>query len=566
MPPMQFAGQQPSPYVAGGHSVVPLRFQTLVAAFEHWTATKPSHAALSYFGRQVTWGELDAEVEAVAAGLQARGVGAGDRVMIQLQNQPEFVVGQLAAWRIGAVIVPVSPMYKPREVRKLLSDCEAVALLTARGTWNEQGFESVEGTSVRLVLTTGMSDFGAAVPPVFATLVDPPRPVPGSAGVEASAYGDLIRERATARHGRVGPEDMALIEYTSGTTGEPKGVEAHHRNLMWAATAFVHCNLVEDEDNVVLAIAPLSHITGQTLHLGAWLASGARLVLGYRMQPDYYSELFVSEGVTWTTGTATAYLALLGSLEAHPRAFPRLRVLASGGAAVPFELVARVRDAFGQTLRPGYGLTESSSACVTFPPGAELRAAPGSSILSVGLAQGETQVKVIDPEGTVLPFGELGEICLKGPSVSSGYWRKPEETAATFVDGWLRTGDVGLVDADEFVYVLDRTKNMISSSGFKVWPREVEEVLYQLDFIREVAVIGVPDEYRGENVVAVVSARPGREIDVPAVITHARKNLAAYKVPRRIEVVPDIPKNPNGKIVHKDVRAALLAVTDKAES
>ena len=552
------------PGIAGGHSVTPVRFSSLIEAFDHWVTQKPDADALSYFGRHATWAQLDARVDAIAAALQDRGLGAGDRIMIQLQNQPEFITIELAAWRLGAVIVPVSPMYSVREVRKLVDDCEPVVFVTDRGTWNRQGPACIDGTSVRAVVTTGIGDFGGDVPPVFDASADDALTAVAPDGVELVAVAAVADAAATVDRVAVTSDDLAIIEYTSGTTGAPKGARVLHRGVVWTATGYVHYNQLEEDDNVILAIAPLTHITGQAFHLGTWLVSGARLVLGYRMQPDYYAELLESEGVTWTTGTSTAYIALLGALDRQPRSLSTLRALGCGGAPVPAELMPKITATFGHELRPGYGLTETSSGCVTTVLGVDNPRDPESGIISVGKAQGETLLKVIDEDGSTLPFGSRGEICIKGPSVVDGYWRNPEETAATFVDGWLRTGDVGFIDENEFVYIADRTKNMIAASGFKVWPREVEEVLYQLPAVHEVAVVGVPDAYRGENVAAVISVRSGHTLDAETVTAHARANLAAYKVPKRIEFVDEVPKNFNGKIVHKDVRAALLAADEPA--
>ncbi len=506
--------------------------------------------ALHYFGRAFSFSELADIVNRVAAGLTKSGIGNGDRIVVQLQNTPAFIFVTLAAWKLGAVIVPVSPMYSAREVRFIISDSQAVAFVTAHSTWAKQGADSIVDTGVNTVITTGIADFGSITPAVFDTVSDAPTDANTTtmqALVDDAVAADLPQVA-------VGPDDVAVLAYTSGTTGKPKGALITHGNLAWAGAAYGQTLGVANRGDVLLAMAPLVHITGLALHIGAWLARGSTLVLGYRFEPNYYLDLLATHEVTWTTGVSTAYRAMLEAMRARPRQFPKLRVLGCGGAPIPAQLLADVRQGFGVALSPGYGLTESTSA-VTSTPGETLPLVDDDTgITSVGLAMVGAQIVVADETGTPVPAGVQGEIYVRSPGTMSGYWQNPDATTAAFRDDWLLTGDVGYLNEQGWLFIVDRTKNVIIASGYKVWPREVEEVLYAHPAVREAAVVGVSDHYRGETVKAYVSIRAGASVSAEDLITYCSNNLAAYKTPREIEFLDELPKNQNGKILHRQLR------------
>ena len=268
--------------------------------------------------------------------------------------------------------------------------------------------------------------------------------------------------------------------------------------------------------------------------------------------------------MTWTTGAATAYIALMQAARKQPRDVSSLRALGSGGAPIPTEMANAIEEVFGVKLQPGYGLTESTAAVSSTPAGVDPLVDPESGIISVGLPMFDTQLRIEGPDGTEVPAGERGEVCLKGCGIISGYWRNEEASRATFRDGWLRTGDIGFVNEDGWLFIVDRTKNMIIASGYKVWPREVEDVLYRHPAVSEAAVVGVPDDYRGETVSAFVSLADGgaQRPTAEELIAYCKESLAAYKVPRRITFMDELPKNFNGKIQHRDLKQ--LAVDGKA--
>lgn len=288
--------------------------------------------------------------------------------------------------------------------------------------------------------------------------------------------------------------------------------------------------------------------------LSACFANAGTLALAHRFDAGAVLDAFLEHRPAYTVGPATAFMALA----AHPGAtrdhFASFQVVSSGGAPLPPALVDRLSAAFGFYLRNGYGLTETTAASASVPVHLEAPVDPASGTLSVGLPGADTVVRVLDEQGAEVPFGETGEIAVRGPQVVPGYWRLPAATAEAFPEGELRTGDVGFMDADGWLYVVDRKKDMINASGFKVWPREVEDVLYAHPAVREAAVVGVPDPYRGESVKAYVSLRPGASAEPEELAAHCAARLAAYKYPRRVEILPVLPKTTSGKILRRELR------------
>jgi len=353
---------------------------------------------------------------------------------------------------------------------------------------------------------------------------------------------------------RVEPDDVATLVYTSGTTGPPKGAMNLHRNIAFASTVWRDWPGLRDDD-VNLGLAPLFHITGLIAGLGVSLAAAAPLVLGYRFDPAATLELIARHRPTFTVAAITAYQALMRAPGFDAADFGSLRAAYTGGAPVAPAVAEAWRSATGVRLHNAYGLTESTSPLTLTPLGAEGRVDPASGALSVGVPVYDSRVEILGDDGAALPPGEIGEIVATGPQVVPGYWRKPDETAIALPDGRLRTGDVGYVDGDGWVYLVDRRKDLIIASGFKVWPREVEDVLYTHPAVREAAVVGVADAYRGETVKAYVSLKAGAEVTVEELVAHCKQRMAAYKYPREVEVVDELPKSPTGKILRRSLRA-----------
>ncbi|MFD4262473.1 class I adenylate-forming enzyme family protein [Streptomyces sp. NPDC058534] len=522
---------------------------SLVHALRRVAAQTPDRAFLAYFDGRLTYREVDRLSDSVAGHLAARGLERGDRVAVVLQNSPHFVLAVLGAWKAGAVVVPVNPMYKSGEVGHVLRDAEPAALVCSDRAWESYLRETAAGSPVRIVLTGCELDFqtrGDARVLTFERLPD------------ASDADDLTaaaRAGHPAPEGRdPAPEDTALISYTSGTSGTPKGATNTHRNIMYNAER-QRTGLGLPEAPVYFALAPLFHITGMVCEFGACLNSAGTLVLAYRFEAGVVLDAFAEHRPHYTVGPSTAFMALAAHPSVTREHFASFANISSGGAPLPPALVEKFRAGFGPYIRNGYGLTECTAPCASVPPHLEAPVDPGSGTLAVGVPGPETVVRVVDELGAEVPLGEQGEIVVSGPQVIPGYWRRPDATAETFPGGELRTGDIGFMDAQGWLYVVDRKKDMINASGFKVWPREVEDVLYTHPAVREAAVVGVPDGYRGETVKAYISLRPGADTAPDALAAYCEERLAAYKYPRQVEILPDLPKTASGKILRRELRS-----------
>ncbi|MER7186034.1 AMP-binding protein, partial [Streptomyces hyaluromycini] len=509
----------------------------------------PPRTCLAYFDARLSFREVDELSDSVAAHLAERGLERGDRVAVVLQNSPHFVLALLGAWKAGATVVPVNPMYKSGEVSHVLRDAEVTALVCSQRAWESYLRDTAADSPVRIVLTASELDFqtrGDARVLTFERL-------PQAADAE-----DLV---AVARQGGKAPEgrdpepsDIALISYTSGTSGAPKGATNLHSNIMYNAER-QRTGLALPDAPVYYALAPLFHITGMVCQLCACLTSVGTLVLTYRFEPGLVLEAFAEHRPQYTVGPSTAFMALAAHPDVTPEHFASFVNISSGGAPLPPALVEKFRAGFGPYIRNGYGLTECTAPCASVPPGLEAPVDPVSGTLAVGVPGPDGVVRIIDDQGEEVPFGEQGEIAVRGPQVVPGYWRRPEATAETFPDGELRTGDIGFMDPQGWLYVVDRKKDMINASGFKVWPREVEDVLYTHPAVREAAVVGVPDGYRGETVKAYISLRPGSATDPDDLALYCKERLAAYKYPRQVEILPDLPKTASGKILRRELRS-----------
>ncbi|MEU1516552.1 AMP-binding protein [Streptomyces sp. NPDC005811] len=522
---------------------------SLVEALRRSVAEAPDRTALAYFDGRLTYRELDELSDSVAGHLAARGLERGDRVAVLLQNSPAFVLALFGAWKAGAVVVPVNPMYKAGEVAHVLRDGEVAALVCSDRAWESYLRETAAGSPVRIVLTACELDFQTRGDARVLTFERLP---------EAPDADDLT---AVARAGHRAPEvpdlapaGIALISYTSGTSGTPKGATNTHGNIMANAERQSR-GLHLPEAPVYYALAPLFHITGMVCQLGACLNSAGTLVLTYRFEAGVVLEAFAEHRPHYTVGPSTAFMALAAHPAATREHFSSFVNISSGGAPVPPALVERFRAGFGPYIRNGYGLTECTAPCASVPPQHEAPVDPASGTLAVGLPGPDTVVRILDDRGEEVPFGEQGEIVVRGPQVVPGYWRRPDATAETFPDGELRTGDIGFMDEQGWLYVVDRKKDMINASGFKVWPREVEDVLYTHPAVREAAVVGVPDGYRGETVKAYISLRPGTDADADTLAAYCKDRLAAYKYPRQVEILPDLPKTASGKILRRELRS-----------
>ena len=350
-----------------------------------------------------------------------------------------------------------------------------------------------------------------------------------------------------------GPDDVALLTYTSGTTGPSKGSMSTHANLTYQAVVSGEWFGLTEADRI-LTTAPFFHITGLGLHLAVALGNGIPMVLTYRFDPATVLSLLDRYRPTFTIGAITAFIALADHAEPGNEAMARMSTCFSGGAPVPETVVERYERDFGVYIHNIYGLTESTSACIAVPRGARAPVDETSGALSIGVALPGTHVTVVGEDGAELPAGTAGEMVVRGPSVGTGYWNRPEETANAFRPAGLHTGDVGVMDEDGWIFVVDRKKDLLVVSGYKVWPREVEDVLYLHPAVREAAVVGRPDDYQGESVQAFVTLRNGQSVTAEELQAHCRENLSAYKCPRTIEFLDDLPKTATGKILRRELK------------
>ncbi|MGW8885585.1 class I adenylate-forming enzyme family protein [Streptomyces sp. NPDC055749] len=527
--------------------------ETLVHAFRASVARAPEHTALAYFDGRLGYRETDELSDSMAGHLAAKGLKRGDRVAIMLQNSPQFVVALLGAWKAGATVVPLNPMYKSGEVGHVLKDAEVTALVCSDRAWGSYLRATAEAApSVRIAVTACELDLQSKNDP--RVLGFERLPAPGTDDW-ADDLVTVARQGLDAPAGReLSSADVALISYTSGTSGTPKGAMNSHGNIMVNAERQRTGHPIA-EGSAYFALAPLFHITGMVCQLAACLTNAGTLVLAYRFEPSVVLEAFAEHRPAYTVGPSTAFMALAAHPDVTPDHFASFQVISSGGAPLPPALVEKFRAGFGPYIRNGYGLTECTAPCASVPPEREAPVDPVSGTLSVGVPGPDTVVRIVDENGQEVPFGEQGEIVVRGPQVVRGYWNLPEATAAAFPDGELRTGDIGFMDAAGWLYVVDRKKDMINASGFKVWPREVEDVLYTHPAVREAAVVGVPDPYRGETVRAYVSLRPGAAVEPGELGAYCKERLAAYKYPREVEILTELPKTASGKILRRELRS-----------
>ncbi len=530
-------------------------FPDALAMFRHTVERHPDDPALIYFDAVVTFRDLDEISDALAAALQDGGFAAGDRLAVHTQNVPQLPIAMLATWKAGGIMVSVNPMLRHEEVAGILDDSGAKVIVTLESLYDEVVREVLSRTPTQRVITTSELEFTGGTPSLLET----------SARRRHEAAEDLM-ELVEANWGRqasppsLAGDDVAFLVYTSGTTGPPKGAMNTHANVVFTSQTYRDWVPIEDDD-VILGVAPLFHITGLIGHLTTTFLTGRPTVLFFRFDPDAVLEQIERHRATFTVAAVTAYIALLNARTLDERDTSTFKKLLSGGAAVSQPTVDAFEQRFGTYIRVVYGLTETTSPSHGVPPGVRAPVDPATGALSIGTPTFNTVARIVDEHGEDVPPGDVGEIVIDGPQVVPGYWNKPEETANAMPDGALRTGDVGVMDPDGWFYVVDRKKDLINASGYKVWPREVEDGLYAHDAVREAAVVGVPHEYRGETVVAFVSLREGRSVDARELVAFCKERMAAYKYPREVHIVDELPKTASGKILRRELRERAAEAT-----
>jgi len=543
-------------YDPGQPGDIDVEFASALAMFCACVARDPDAPIIRYLGGVLTRRELDELSGAFATALADAGFAAGERVALYLQNVPQFLMAMLGAWKAGGIAVAVNPMNKERELEEILRDSGAAVLVCLEDLYQDVASKVVGGTDVRLVITTSALE--------YQTRGDA-RVLGGVERLRCDGTQDMAaligrfggRPRAVepqAAEPPLGPDDVAFLTYTSGTTGPPKGAMTTHRNIVFNAQTYRDWIGIGPRD-VILGVAPLFHITGSIGHVAVSLLTGATLVLTHRFDPAVAIETIRDEKVTFTVGSITVFIALMNVPNADTSALATLTKIYSGGAPIPPSTVTAFSDTFGQYIHNIYGLTETTSPSHAVPLGGQAPVDQASGALSVGVPVYNTIVRIVGEDGRDLPAGEIGELVTSGPQVVPGYWNKPEETAKALPGGALHTGDVGYMDRDGWFYIVDRKKDQINVSGYKVWPREVEDVLYEHAAVRETAVVGVPDPYRGETVKAYVSLKAGRAVTPAELAAHCKQRLAAYKYPREVEILDELPKTVTGKLLRRELRA-----------
>lgn len=537
-------------YPAGVPATMSADHRSLVDAWRARVHRNPQAVAVTYFDGALTARRLDEESDALAAALQSLGTTRADRVGVYLQNLPQYALVLLALWKLGATALVLNPMYRGQELRRLIDDSGAIGVICGDADVGETS-ATLEGSTVRWLVSTSPRDYQTR---------DDPRVFPTTQRAPTAPDGDLAQLIAKFRGSspqaiELTPDDVALLTYTSGTTGPPKGALNTHGNVL-AVTGTFGAWIGLEPGDVVFAMAPLFHITGAVVNATIALLADTTLVVANRFHPEVALDAFAEHGVTFTIGSITAFNAIYELPRATPEHFTTVKTLYSGGAPVPPATVERFHDRFGVYIYNGYGMTETTSAVVAVPPQHRAPVHEPSGTLSIGIPLPNVTARVVDLQGDPVAHGQQGELVLSGPQVVSGYWNKPEETASTMPEGRLHTGDVAIIDERGWVYLVDRLKDQINVSGYKVWPREVEDALYEHPAVHEAAVVGELDEYRGEKVVAHVSLKADTRPTEEELIAFSRERLAAYKCPRRVHITADLPKTQTGKIRRAELREA----------
>jgi len=490
----------------------------LISALDRAAAGRAERPAVRMDNLVLDYSELREAAGRVTSLLSSLGVAPGDRVALMLPNVPAFPVTFYGALGAGAVVVPMNPLLKSREVAYYLSDSGAKVLFA----WYSAAGEAAKGAAA-----TGSRLVGVDEPDMRSLLA-------GLFAVHTAV------KRAD--------DDDAVILYTSGTTGQPKGAELTHANLTRNAELTAATLIKAGPDDVVMGCLPLFHVFGLTCGLNATVVAGGTLTLLPRFDAGQALRIIGRDRVTVFEGVPTMYAAMLHDPASANADASSLRTCVSGGAAMPVEILHGFEKTFGCVILEGYGLSETSPVASFNHPDAERK--PGS----IGTPVAGVEMRVVGADGSDLPAGEVGEIAIRGHNVMKGYWGKPETTAQAIPDGWLRTGDLARVDEDGYFFIVDRKKELIIRGGYNVYPREIEEVLYEHPAVAEAAVVGIAHDELGEEVGAAVALKPGATAAPEELRAFVKEKVAAYKYPRHVWLVSELPKGPTGKILRREVR------------
>jgi long-chain acyl-CoA synthetase len=547
--------------------------QPLTWLLDEATRTSSAFTAIEYYGARVSYAQLSALADRFARALVKLGVRRGDRVAICLPNCPQFPIAFYGALKAGAVVVPTNPLYTPPELEHQMRDSGARVIVMLDQLYHNLA-DVRANTPVERVILTNVADYfplplalayhareaimarregrkPERIPRGDPSIHDFRRLIKGE-GQGLDSY--QLPEPAK-------PDDLAVLQYTGGTTGVSKGAMLTHRSLL---TNAVQCWAWNEQPlgskHITLCVAPFFHVYGLTVAMNLTIYAASTMALLPRFTVKDTLDAIEKYKPDLFPGVPTMYLALAREVEQHPRDLRSVQVCISGSAPLPAEVQRRFEAVSGAKVVEGYGLTEASPVTHCNPVYGDRR------VGTIGLPLPNTDAMIINSETwEPLPLGERGEIVVRGPQVMQGYWNRPDETAKVLRDGWLRTGDIGVMDADGYFTIVDRAKDLIIASGYNVYPRDVEEVLYEHPKVLEAAVVGMPDEYRGETVRAFIVAKPGEELTAAELDTWCHERLAAYKVPKEYEFRDSLPKTLVGKVLRRALREEALAKAGAAQ-
>lgn len=515
----------------------------LSALLEGSAATHPTRDALVIGDSRLSYAQVNGAANQVASLLAERGIGPGDKVALTCPNLPYFSIAYFGILKTGATVVPLNVLLKAREVAYHLDDSDAVAYLCFEGT---PELPMAQEGAVAFEQTPGCEHFIVITGDPTAS-----SPIEGMTTLGAAMAG----QAPTFETHDVADDDTAVILYTSGTTGQPKGAELTHANM--SSNALVSRDLFEadaERPDTYLCVLPLFHSFGQTVIQNGAFAFGGTVVMLPRFEAKAALGLLLKEQITFFAGVPTMYWALLGALDESvdvASIAAHLRVAASGGSALPGEVHKGFRQRFGVTILEGYGLSETSPVASFSVFGEEPR------VGSIGVPIPQVEMKLIEPDWSDVDRSSdpdaVGEIAIKGPNIMKGYYDRPDATAEAIREGWFRSGDLGRQDEDGYFYIVDRAKDMIIRGGFNVYPREIEEVLMTHPAVSLAAVVGVPHEAHGEEIKAYVILEPGAEVTGEELVAWGKEQLAAYKYPRQVELVGNLPMTATGKILKREL-------------
>ena len=500
----------------------------------------PGNLAAIFFGNRITYGQLMDASEKVTAFLFDAGIEKGDRIVVPLPNTPHYAVITAGIMKAGGIVVQCNPIYTEREIRYIVENSGARMMFCLDMLYPNVR-PILEDGKLELVVLCSIQDYIAgAIPP------DPPEK-----RSDLAVWKEVVKGRRAERTVEINPkEDVAMLQYTGGTTGKPKGVMLTHFNLVANAYQSALWDPKASPDDVGLGVLPVFHVYGMTMANAAAVIGSTSIPIPDPRNWELLMQSIQNYRVTTFPGVPTMFAALLNHPRFHEYDFSSLRWCTSGAAPLPLEIKKRWEEETGVKLVEGYGLSEASPVTHINPVYGYSKAG------SIGIPVADTYAVVVDDEGNILPPGEVGELAVYGPQVMKGYWKMEEETKKVLVNGWLLTGDMAKMDEDGYFYIVDRKKDMIIAGGYNIYPREVEEVLYEHPAVMEAAVVGVPDPYRGETVKAFIVLKPEYrgKVSEEEIIKFCRERLAAYKVPRLIEFREGLPKSLVGKVLRRLLR------------